>query len=313
MNTPLVSVVIETITARVDCHGSVLTDILAAPIAALEDQTWPKDRLEMILVVDQGVSADDLAAAARRFPGVRIASSAATNYFAGKNAGVAASSGEFVVLLDGDCTPAADCIERLIGRFEPGVAAVAGRVRYSGSSWAARTFSVPDFAYIVADRDGQASGINLSCAAIRREVIEANPLEETIARNGGCYLLFHRLRQGGARILYEPGAVALHRLDFRGVGFVGKHFGRGYDNVSVLRADSSDSLRGTRWYRRFGGLALIGFTARRVLVDWARLARHRRQIGISLLALPYFALVGAGLRTVELAGALTAQIRAWGR
>lgn len=309
MTRPLVSIVVETVTARVDHEGEPLGEIIAGPIASLGRQTWPKDRIELILVVDDQVSPEERQQIASRHPDAKIVPCPAKNYFAAKNTGAAAATGEFVLFLDGDCTAAPDCVEKLVGRFEPDIAAVVGRVRYAGSSWASRTFSVPDFAYILAERDGQASGVNLSCAAFRRSVLAANPLEERIARNGGCYLLFHRLRQAGARMVYEPGALALHRLDFAGLGFFGKHFGRGYDNISVLRADSTDSFRGTRWYRRFGSLALVALSARRILVDWARLARHRRQIGISAVSLPYFALVAAGLRTVELAGALSAQLR----
>ena len=136
----------------------------------------------------------------------------------------------------------------------------------------------------------------------------AHPLDARIRRNGGCYFLYHQLRAAGARVIYEPRAVVKHGLDVAGLGFIRKHFDRGYDGVSVYRLDDDAVLRGTRLFRRLGGMALVPLTARRVVVDWVRLLRHRRQIGISLFTLPYFAFIAGLTRLIELAGGLTAAV-----
>jgi hypothetical protein len=141
-------------------------------------------------------------------------------------------------------------------------------------------------------------------------VLLAHAFETRIRRDGGCYLLYHQLRAAGARIVYEPRAVVAHALDIRGLGVVRKHFDRGYDGASVYRLDDRGVLRGTRLFRRLGGLALVGIVARRIVVDWIRLARERRQIGISPWALPYFGAVALGTRLIELAGGLKAVIDA---
>jgi glycosyltransferase involved in cell wall biosynthesis len=307
---PLISVVIETITARFDTRGSALADVLAAPIAALDGQTYPRDRIETIVVVDDGIDEAEIAAIARRHPRVVLVKSDASNYFAAKNRGAAAASGELIVFLDGDCVPESDCLERLADSFEPDVAVVAGRVLYSGGSWTARIFSVPDFAYILTRSDGQANGLNLSNAAFRRELIMRHPLDERLRRNGGCYQLFHRIRGAGARVLYQPAAVASHGIDVGGLGFLRKHFDRGYDGLAVYRFDDAGLFRGTAWVRRLGPIALAALTVRRILVDWARLARHRRQIGIPTAALPGYAIVAGARRGGGRAGALAASLRA---
>ena len=178
--------------------------------------------------------------------------------------------------------------------------------RGGGSSWAARTFSIPDFAYVLAEEKGAASGFNINNVAFRREVLLAHPFDTRISRNGGCYFLFHQLRAAGARVLYEPGAVVAHGIDIRGLGFVRKHFDRGYDGVGVYRLDSNDVLRGTRLFRRLGAVALVAIIGRRIVVDWLRLLRHRHQIGIPLFALPYFGVVAVATRLIELTGGLTA-------
>ena len=310
MTPPLVSVVIETITSRFDCATGSLADDLAATLGALDQQTYPQESIERIVILDDEVGAADDNELRRRYPSVKFLSSRTSNYFEAKNAGAAAAEGAFIALLDGDCSPAPDWLELLMARFEPGVAAVAGCTRYAGSSWAARIFSVPDFAYVVAEAGGAASGFNINNVAFRREVLLAHPFDARISRNGGCYLLFHQLRAAGARILYEPRAAVAHGLDVKGLGFVRKHFDRGYDGVTIYHLDDRAVLRGTALFRRFGPVALVGFVGRRIVLDWVLMFRHRRQIPIRLVALPFFAAVATGLRLIELTGGLTAIVGA---
>jgi glycosyltransferase involved in cell wall biosynthesis len=308
MSQPTVSIVIETITARFDSTTGSLPDDVAATLEGVTRQSYPRDRIETIVVIDHEV-ADEVAKALRtRYPDVKFVPSDASNYFAAKNAGAAASSGEVIALLDGDCVPSPDWLEVLLSRLVDGVDVVAGCTRYEGASMTAKTFSIPDFAYVLADEDG-ASGFNINNVAFRREVLLTHPFDERIRRNGGCYFLFHQLRAAEARVVYEPRARVAHGLDIRGLGFIRKHFDRGYDGAIVYRLDDQAVLRGTRLVRRGGAAALIAIYGRRLVVDWIRMLRHRRQIGIPLVALPYFGAVAATTRSIELAGALTATIR----
>ena len=306
MKTLHVSVIIETITTRFDYAGGSLPDDLEGSLRALDRQTYPQSLIERIVVLDDQVAEGDAAELRRRYPSVKFVSSPASNYFAAKNAGIEAASGDIIALLDGDCEPAPDWLEALLARFEPGVAAVAGRTRYTGGSWVARTFSITDFAYVLAEKTGGASGFNINNVAIRREVLLAHPFDARISRNGGCYFLFHQLRAAGERVLYEPGAAVAHGIDIAGLGFVRKHFDRGYDGVTVYRLDSDAVLRGTRLFRRLGAAGLVAINGRRIVIDWMRLLRHRRQIGIPVVALPYFGVVAVTTRLIELTGGLTA-------
>lgn len=307
MTTPLVSVVIETLNARACDAAGTLADVLAATLNALGRQTYPQELIERIVVVDPGIANADIGELRRRYPLVKIVSSPVSNYFAAKNAGAAAASGDIVALVDGDCVPADDWLETLLAPFDSGVAAVGGHNRYPGGSWGTRTFTVPAFSYILAEEGGAANGFNLSNVAFRREVLLAHPLEARLRRDGGCYLLFHQLRAEGARVLHEPRAEVEHALDPRGL-FVHKHFDRGYDSVAVYRLDDRGVLRGTRLFRRLGPAALVPITGRRVVVDWLRLLRHRRQIGIPALALPFFGALTVVTRLIELAGGLAAAV-----
>jgi glycosyltransferase involved in cell wall biosynthesis len=296
-----VSVAVETITAREDPKATLAADV-GPTLDALAKQSVAPD--EVLVVVDENVKQSAVDEIRRRYPHVKIVTSE-PNYFAAKNAGAAAATGDTVALLDSDCVPAPDWLELLLARLTPGVDAVAGRTRYTGRSLFARTLSVPDFAFVLEQESGTSTGMNINNVVFRREVLLRHPFDARIRRNGGCYFLFNQLRAAGSRMLYEPRAATQHGFA-SGPVLLRKHFDRGYDGVTVYRLDDGGVLRGTRWVRRFGALALVGITARRVVVDWIRMARHRRQIGISAAALPYYCAVVIVTRSLELAGGFTA-------
>lgn len=301
---PRVSVVIETITARNDAStGSLVTD-LAPTLKGLAKQTYPQDLIETIVVIDAELPQSIANEVRMLYPSIELVSARQSNYFAAKNAGAQASTNEIIVLLDSDCVPRPDWMENLVSRLDDGVAVVAGKTRYSGPWLRAKTYSIPSFAIVAADEGDGATGYNINNVAYRREVLLAHPFDERIRRNGGCYLQFNQLRADGLRVLYEPRAEVAHALG--NVSYVRKHFERGYDGVNVYRYDDRAVLRGTTLFRRFGALALLPITVRRIVGDWVRLVRTRSQVGIPLVAFPYFALVSISTRTIELAGGLMA-------
>ncbi len=311
---PFVSVVIETITARYVSIESMVAD-MAPCLEALHAQTYPADRMELIVVTDPGVPAGVPEAISERAPGARFTESPVSNYFAAKNAGAQAARGSIVAYTDADCVPGPDWLERMVDRFEPGVAAVAGRTRYAGETHWTRTMSVPSFGYAVEDGSGEASSLNLNNSAFARAVILEHPLDERVRRDGACNLLRYQLRAAGKRVVYEPRAGATHaRDDITGLNVFRKHYNRGFDGASLYYLDDQGVYQGTRLVRRFGPPALVGVTARRVLRDWGHIVRHRRQIGVPARALPVFAVVAVVTRTIELAGMLAyAHRRSTGR
>lgn len=117
---PFVSVIVPVL-------GDV--DRLAACLDALEDQTWPGDGYE-ILVVDNGPERGGCAAAAGRVH-VRLLREEVPGSYAARNCGLGAARGELLAFTDADCIPAPDWIERGVERLleEPGCGLVAGRIR----------------------------------------------------------------------------------------------------------------------------------------------------------------------------------------
>ena len=301
---PLVSVVTETVTVRPDPDrpGSLADELMQA-LGGLARQTYPCELIDPVVVVGTDVPAGTAGEIARRFPAVRVVETPASNYFAAKNAGARAALGPVVAMLDADCEPQPDWLERLVSGFDTDTAVVAGRTRYTGGSLWMRALSIPSFGHILETRSGGASGFNLNNVAFRNHVLREHPLEERIPRNGGCNLLYHELRAAGERVVYEPRAITAPGVDdVRGSRFVAKHFSRGYDGIVAYRLDEASVLRGTRSIRRFGVAAALAITGRRILRDWFVMARHRRQLDIPVRSAPFFAVVTSGTRLIELAG-----------
>jgi hypothetical protein len=97
--------------------------------------------------------------------------------------------------------------------------------------------------------------------------------------------------------------------DVNNFAFVEKHFQRGFDAIGIHLRDHGSVLRGTPIIRRFGLLGLIALSARRTLNDWRTIVSERRQIGIGWINIPILAAMSVMLRSIELAGSLTAYFK----
>ena len=118
--TPKVSIVI--LTALGATH-------LGECLASLRDQTYPADRIEVI-VVDNASAEDPTAAAEAGFPGVRVIRNASNVGFArGNNIGAAAATGDWLIFLNDDTRVAPDWLAQLVATARRrGASAVASRI-----------------------------------------------------------------------------------------------------------------------------------------------------------------------------------------
>lgn len=195
-------------------------------IQHIEKLEWPASRLEVV-VVENG-SGDDSATRLRTdAPHVKLIESTTNEGFAGGcNRGVAASTGEYVALLNNDARPGESWIAAAIERFEqsPNIGAVASRVLdwegqkvdYIGAAmtWYGMAYKpftgepiprTPDVPEDVLFGTG-------SAMFVRREVFdELGGFDER-------YFMFFedvdfgwRLNLKGWRFVYEPASLAYHK------------------------------------------------------------------------------------------------------
>ncbi|QDG54566.1 glycosyltransferase [Persicimonas caeni] len=96
---------------------------------ALEGQTYPNDRYE-IIVVDNGTPEERVPDIEETFSNVRAIREETPGSYAARNAGIAAATGDVFAFTDADCLPAWDWLERGVEALErdPEIGLVGGQI-----------------------------------------------------------------------------------------------------------------------------------------------------------------------------------------
>ncbi len=203
------------------------TDDTLEAIEHLGRLDWPAERLEIVVV--ENASGDDSADRIRAgAPHVSLVVSDRNEGFAGGcNLGVAASSGEFVALLNNDARPDPQWVARAIDRFQasPGIGSVASKVLdWDGThvdyiaaamTWygmAYKPFTAEPFTTRLPDTAHDVLYGTGSAMFIRRDVYDA------VGGFDERYFMFFedvdlgwRINLAGWRVVYEPLSIAFHK------------------------------------------------------------------------------------------------------
>ena len=292
-----ISVVIETVNLEL---GPRLD--LPRVIAALETQTYPRDKIEIIVVVETGNTA--LRTFVRdTYPGVRIVDSAdGATYYEMKNDGARIATGDIIVMLDSDCVPCPRWAESMVARLENGADAVGGKTRYEEGVLFSRTFNFFNFGYIQNDSRGIPCSFLPNNVAFRRDVFLKYFFDSRLRRSGAAHLLCQRLKAHGYRVVYEPNMLATHN-NYGLAEEMRMRVKAGYDTVNLSTVDSERVLQEAR-YMKAGGPALFIVFLNRIIFDLRLLLRKRQDLGLSVRHVPYFLIASPIIRTVELVSGL---------
>lgn len=262
-------------------------ECLASLEAALERVDEPTE----LIAVDNGSGDGSAELLGERFPGARVIELATNEGFAGAvNAGVAESSGEWVLLLNNDTTIDAGAAARLLaaGRSSPAVGSVAAEMRFAASP------DVVNSAGIGVDRLGVAYdrglGERAGAAAPGGAAADAAGQVDVFGASGGAALLRRamldelgglddsfffgledvdlawRARMAGWRALYVPAAVVWHHHGTTGRHTSAfKHFHVGRNRVRTLAKNAEPAH-----LRRYGAAILaydLAYVAYAVAAD----------------------------------------------
>lgn len=104
------------------------TERLKLCLAALENQTYPQDCYEVI-VVDNN-STEDIAAIAKNFKQVILTQESKRGSYVARNQGIKIAKGELLAFTDSDCIPTANWLENGVDRLlsQPNCGIVAGKI-----------------------------------------------------------------------------------------------------------------------------------------------------------------------------------------
>jgi cellulose synthase/poly-beta-1,6-N-acetylglucosamine synthase-like glycosyltransferase len=196
---------------------------VAACVHALENQHYPAELLELILVDDH--SEDDTVAVAAEASGsqgrlriVRLQSQPGWAYKkAAVAAGIAQATGDLILTTDADCVAGPDWVATMVGFFEPGVSMVAGPVLLTGETLFAR-FQALEFMGLIAVGAGAiAAGSPTMCnganLAYRRDafaMVGGFSGIDHIA-SGDDELLMHKLVAAGMQVRFAKARAAIVR------------------------------------------------------------------------------------------------------
>jgi len=232
---------------------------LPALLESMPALDYPRDRFE-VLVVDNA-STDRTAELARRFPVRLLRERSVISSYAARNAGIRASTGEWIAFTDADCVVDRGWLRALAREAAPPVGLVAGAIRslpggttaqrfaaWIGALDQSRTLAHPYLPY--------AQTANLACAAA---VFRAVGLFRPDLESGGDADLCWRVqRETGFRFVAAPEAVVfhLHRSTVRGLLAQWRRYGRGAAQLERLHRldDRPAASAGRRAVARLGHL-----------------------------------------------------------
>lgn len=289
---PTISVVIVTYNDRIrlaDCLHSVFGQQPAC------------DDVEAI-VVDDGSDDGTPDMVRENFPDVRLICKAHSGADNSRNAGIDAATGEVVAFIDSDCTASPTWlagIRRVL--LEKQASIVGGRIVHAGDFWT-RMVGVSDFGEFQSLKRREVSNIPTCNMAVRTECLRETRFDPELAISGDV-VFCHSLHKRGITLLYDPELSVTHRpsVDRRAFFARARTYGRG--PVGSRRRDPS--LPYARLYR--GGKAGVAVaTLGRVVLDWGRLFRYRRPMGIRIHEVPAAFVVLLLKRIVSLSAALRA-------
>jgi len=204
-----------------------LGDIREA-VASVQRQTQPPD--EIILVVDNNRTLYDLLKLEIGGQARVILNESARGLSAARNAGIAIAQGELVAFLDDDAIAEPDWLARLVAPFvDPSVYATGGRAKLTWSGGKPKWFP-EELDWVVGgsytwlpQRPTLVSNPHGHNMCFRRDVFSTIGMFDTsLGRRGNrgqageereiCLRIAYHLP--GAKIVYEPGALVLHKVRY---------------------------------------------------------------------------------------------------
>ena len=214
---------------------------LAKCLQALERQTYPADRHE-VLVVDNG-SSEDIAPACRPFVRVRCLHEPKPGSYAARNKGIACTEAEILAFTDSDCIPHRDWLENGVRRLiaTPDCDLVGGNVTVFPKDRARRTaveLYESAFAFPQKRRIEESHWSVTANLFVRRRVIAAVGSFNDALQSGGDAEWGRRASAAGQRITYAEEARVDHpaRASLGELLSKARRVGGG---AAVLRGDAS--------------------------------------------------------------------------
>jgi len=287
-----VSVVVETL--NIDANENALDTLLDKLAPQLADA-------ELVVTL---ASSNPRVSLARPIRWVELPRSA--GYYEHKNAGFAATTGDIVAFIDGDCDPSPGWLAALTAPFADGARVVAGATSYPGAL--APLANQLDFPYF----DTRRRPFEATTPAPPKAVLNFFANNVAFARDafphypaitpmfkGACQVLALRLAEAGLAIAFAPDARVTHAWPDDAREWIETRLLRGADTTQLLPfVLAAHAPRIKPAAERLGPLpALALFGLRAINATWSALRHGPTLRGLALVA---------GVTAVDTVGAIAA-------
>ena len=187
-------------------------ELIAKCLAALEAQTYPRERFEVI-VVDNG-STDATAEVVRGFAGVTLLSEPLPGSYRARNVGLKAAKGEYVAFTDADCVPDSGWLSGLVDAVlsHPEAGIIAGKIELfavdgDGSDACMKYERI--FAFNQERNVRWNFCVTASWLSPRKLLTDMGGFRDDL-RSGGDTECSRRITATGRSIVYAPSSITRH-------------------------------------------------------------------------------------------------------
>ncbi len=186
---------------------------LAICLQTLEEQTYPKERYEVI-VVDNGSSVD-MTLVVAPFPHAQLIREARVGSYAARNKGLSIAKGTVIAFTDADCIPKPDWIEKGVNCIQSveNCGLVAGHIEIFFRN-PTRPNGVELYEYAIALRqkknlDENNFGATANVFTLRKAIDSVGAFNDQL-KSGGDKEWGHRVFFTGYKLIYAPDASVQH-------------------------------------------------------------------------------------------------------
>ena len=181
--------------------------------AELERIGQPDD-IEMLLVEEHRTLAAAATALGKTLENVTFVGTDATCSYGMKNAGVAAAAADWVVLIDGDCTPQPGWLAAVLRATDrhPEAAAISGRTLYEGRTLDERISALLARAYLDVVREGPTRFVSNNNAVWRKSWFRRFPMPTGLGAFSSR-LQSEQMLRAGAEFRFDPAIVVIHEFE----------------------------------------------------------------------------------------------------
>jgi len=265
---PKISIIIVTYNDKENLVGCLFS---------LKKQTYPAEKRE-IIVVDDGSTDGTAQTLHLTFPEIKVIRKKNSGADNSRIYGVREAKGEIVAFIDSDCTALPEWLENITrGLKENHTSIIGGQILHRGSFWA-RLIGVSDFGEFQGLAKKEVNNIPTCNMGVRREVFERFSFNPHL-RIGGDTIFCNALKKNGYRLLYDSRVKVIHRPQTNFLAFFRRAYRYGKGFIYIRR------IKPTLPYAKFIKFGLPGVmcvTLGRIFLDWYRLFRHRRVMGIKI-------------------------------